>query len=190
MTTQSEQQVSAETGGQAGAFNEQAGAGILGGGPEQSEQQVNDEGHGGGGQAGAFNEQAGAGIFGGPEQSEQQVNDEGHGGGGQAGAFNEQAAPVYEPPGLHRLDVSEVRGHGFVAPVQQNQQQVNDEGHGGGGQAGAFNEQAAPVYEPPVVVEPLHSEEPSYEAAGHNEDPSGLAGHDGGTDAGPEVHHA
>jgi hypothetical protein len=103
------------------------------------------------------------------QQNEQQVSGEP---GGQTGAFSEQA------------------GAGILGGTEQNEQQVDGGGHGG--QTGAFSEQAAPVHEPPVVVEPLHSEEPSYEAASHAagaEDPSGLAGHDGGTDAGQEVHH-
>jgi hypothetical protein len=104
------------------------------------------------------------------QQNEQQVDG---GAGGQTGAFSEQA------------------GAGLFGGPQQNEQQVDGGGHDGGGQTGAFSEQAAPVHEVPVI-EPLHvpSEEPSYEDAGHaaaDGDPSGLAG---GTDSGPEVHHA
>jgi hypothetical protein len=74
--------------------------------------------------------------------------------------------------------------------VQQNEQQVSGDEHGG--PTAAFSEQAAPSYEP-LHEEPLRvvSDEPSFEDAGHAaaaEDPAGYAGHDGGADGG-EVHH-
>ncbi len=101
-TEQNEQQVDGGTGGQAGAFSEQAGPGY---GTEQNEQQV-DGGHGG--QTGAFSEQAGPGY--GTEQNEQQV-DGGH--GGQTGAFSEQATPGYgdQPVGREQPSWSRAHGH-------------------------------------------------------------------------------
>jgi hypothetical protein len=169
---------------------------------EQNEQQVDG---GPGSQTGAFSEQAAPGY--GTEQNEQQV-DGGHG-GGQTGAFSEQAAPGEQPvfreptwTGAHGHHLFSGGGHGeepqapvFHGTTLQPESSTPGDGptgtHGGEHVSFAPNSGGEDNYGTAVHEEPVHvsSEEPSYEDAGHAAATEDASGHDGGADAGQEVHH-
>jgi hypothetical protein len=151
---------------------------------QQNEQQVDG---GFGGQTAGFNEQAGG--PGAPQQNEQQVG--GH--GGQTAGFNEQAGGFG----------GESRGEAPRAPVfhgatpqpePSTHGDMSDGMHGGEPVSFAAGGGGETDYGTGVNEEPTHvsSEEHSFEDAGHaaaTEDTGGDAGHDGGADAGQEVHH-
>jgi hypothetical protein len=210
-TQQNEQQVDGGHGAQTGAFSEQATPGYetqpvlddepQAGGPQQNEQQV-DGGHGG--QTGAFSEQAAPGY--GTQQNEQQV-DGGH--GGQTGAFSEQAGPSEQPvfreptwTGAHGQHLFSGGSHGeqpqapvfhgtALHPESSTPGDVPAGTHGSEPVSFAASNGGEDSYGTAVHEEPVHvsSEEPSYEDAGHAAATEDASGHDGGADAGQEVHH-
>jgi len=147
---------------------------------QQSEQQVGNEY---GGQAAAFNEQAGG--YGVPQQSEQQVGNEY---GGQAAAFNEQAGfggSHGEPPQAPVF-------HGTTPqPEPSTNGDVPAGMHGGEPVSFAAGGGGETDYGTAVNEEPTHvsSDEHSFEDAGHAAATVDAGSHDGGADAGQEVHH-
>ena len=170
-TQQDEQQVGGGYGGQAGAFNEQAGPGY---GTEQSEQQV---GGGYGGQAAAFNEQA--------EQPVVRDQPAGSGAHGQPLFSGESHGETPQAPVFHGTAPQPQSGTAGDGPAAVHGGEPVSFAAGGAGEAG----DGTAVHEEPAHV---LSHEPSFEDAGHAaaaEDAGGHAGHDGGADAGQPVHH-